>query len=104
MIVLLAGSEKELQEIVNRLDRVGNERGLLIKTKTMTLNAKICNIVLKGSILDQVDTFQYLGSLMTEDAECSKDIRGKLAKALSTGAELKQIWRIYNIKLQDKTN
>jgi len=35
---------------------------------TMTLNGKICNIVLKGSRLDQVDTrqvdaFRYLGSL-----------------------------------------
>src|SRR6218665_3216336 len=96
---------KELQEIANRPDRVGNEKGLQInmdKTKTMTLNHKICSIVLKGSILGQVDTFQYLGSLMTEDAECSKDSRGKLAKGMTAGAELKQLWISHNIKLTTK--
>ena len=43
VIVLLAGSEKELQEIVNRLDRIGNGKGPQInmnKTKTMMLNGK----------------------------------------------------------------
>src|SRR6218665_550164 len=50
-IVLLAGSEKELQEIVNHLDRVGNGKGLQInmdKTKTMTLNGKISNLKRKN--------------------------------------------------------
>ena len=48
-IVLLAESEEELQKIVNRLDQVGSEKGLLInmdKTKIMTLNGKMCNIIL----------------------------------------------------------
>ena len=72
------------------------------KTKTMTLNGKICNIMLQGSILEQVDTFQYLGSLITEDEECSKDIRGKLVKGMSTGAELKQIKKSQNIKRNTK--
>jgi len=43
-IVLLAESEEELQKIVNRLDQVGSEKGLLInmdETKVMTLNGKI---------------------------------------------------------------
>src|SRR6218665_4041086 len=68
----------------------------------MTLNGKICNIVLKGSILEQKNMFQHLGSLITEVAECSKDIRGKPAKGMSTGAELKQIWKSHNIKLTTK--
>src|SRR6218665_1835892 len=43
-IVLLAESEEELHKIVNRLDQIGSEKGLLInmnKTKIMTLNGKI---------------------------------------------------------------
>jgi len=42
--VLLTESEEELKKIVNRLDQVGSEKGLLInmnKTKIMTLNGKI---------------------------------------------------------------
>ena len=71
-----------LQNIAKRLDQIGREKGLLInmvKAKIMTLNGKICNIILNGSRLEQVNTFQY-GSMITEDAECSKEIRGKLAR------------------------
>ena len=82
-IVLLAESEEELQKIVIRLDQVGSEKGLLINMhnpKIMTLNGKLCNIFINGSRLEYVNTFQYLGSIITEDAECSKEIRGKLVK------------------------
>jgi len=61
--VLLAGSEKELQEIVNRLDRVGNEKELLINmdnTKTMILNGKICNIMLHHATI----CYAYWNSIM----------------------------------------
>src|SRR6218665_1734655 len=78
-IVLLAESDEELQKIVNRLHQVGSEKGLLInmdKTKIMTLNDKMCNIILNGSRLEQVSTFQYLGSMIAEYAECNKEIRG----------------------------
>src|SRR6218665_3296975 len=60
-----------LQNIVKRLDQIGREKGLLInmvKAKIMTLNGKICNIILNGSRLEQVNTFQYLESTITEDA------------------------------------
>ena len=53
-------------------------------------------------ILEQEDTFQYLGSIITEDAECCNGIRGKLAKGTSTGAELKQIWKSHDIKVTTK--
>jgi len=42
------------------------------KTKIMTLNGKTCNIILNGSRLEQVSTFEYLGSVIAEDAECNK--------------------------------
>jgi len=42
------------------------------------------------------------GSLVTEDAERSQDIREKLAKGTSNGAEMKQIWKSHNIKITTK--
>jgi hypothetical protein len=104
-IVFLAGSEKELQDIVSRLERVGEKRGLRInlnKTKVMALNGATCNIWVKGKKLEQVETFHYLGSLITMDAECNKDIREKLARGQNTGTALKQIWRSHSIKLPTK--
>ena len=76
---------------MNRLDQVGSEKGLLInmdKTKNMKLNGKTCNS-LNGSRLEQVSTFQYLGSMIAEDAECTKKIRGKLARGQSAETGMK---------------
>jgi len=49
-----------------------------------------------------VNTFQYLGSVITEDAECSKEIRGKLAREQSAETGMKQIWKSHSIKLTTK--
>src|SRR5678815_4908786 len=77
-IVLMASTEKELQDLVSRLDREGRKKGLEInmgKTKSMALTGEQCNIKVQDIRIEQVDAFVYLGSLVTEDAECSKEIR-----------------------------
>lgn len=108
IILLLAGrAERETQEIANRLNSIGSEKKLHVnmnETKTMTLNGRMSNIILKGNRLEQVDTFQYLGSLITEDTECSKDIRENLArvKIMPTLAWMKHIGKSHNIKLTTK--
>ena len=74
---LLATSEAELQELVDRLDRVSRKYSLLInvdKTKVMTTDGIACRILIQNELLEQVDTFLYLGSLITEDGECMTDI------------------------------
>lgn len=43
------------------------------KTKTVVINATTCDIRVEGNRLEQVDIFPYLGSLITEDTDCSKD-------------------------------
>ena len=52
--------------------------------------------------MEQVNTFQYLGSTITEDAECSKEIRGKLAIGQKAETGMKQIWKSHSIKLTTK--
>ena len=81
-IILLASSVAELQELVNRLDHVSKIYSLLINTdKTKTMASP----VLSGIQLGQVDTFPYLGSKITEDAECTKEIRARLSKGHAIG-------------------
>jgi len=68
-IILLATSEAELQELVDRLDRVSCKNGLLInvnKTKVMASDGIACRILIQNEQLEQVVTFPYLGSLITE--------------------------------------
>jgi len=104
-IVLLAGTELELQELTERLHQAGERRGLRInmnKTKVMTQKGRTCNIEIGGKKLEQVDNFRYLGSMITEDADSSTDIREKLARGLNTGTVLKTIWKSHDIKMINK--
>ena len=83
-IILLACSKVELQELVDRLDRVSGKYSLLInidKTKTMTISGLDCDINIRDTQLEQVDTFPYLGSLITEDAEGVKNLKHDCARA-----------------------
>ena len=68
-IILLATSEAELQEFVDRLDRVSRRYSLLInihKTKVMASDGIACHILIQNEQLAQVNTFLYLGLLITE--------------------------------------
>jgi hypothetical protein len=104
-IILLANSEMELQDLVDRLDRVSQKYSLLInidKTKVMASDGASCNINIQGIKLEQVNTFPYLGSLITEDAECSKDFRARLSKGQAVRASLKKLWKNHGIPIDTK--
>jgi len=80
-IILLATSEAELQELVDRLDRVSCKYILLInvdKTKVMARDGIVCCILIQSEQLEQVNTFPYLGILITEDGECVTEFRTRL--------------------------
>jgi len=73
-VILLATAEAELQELVYCLDQVSHKHSLLInvnKTKVMASDSIACCILIQNEQLEQVDAFSYLGSLITEDDECT---------------------------------
>jgi len=58
-IILLATSKAELQELVDRLDRVSRKYSLLInvdKTKVMASDGVACRILIQNEQLEQVNT------------------------------------------------
>ena len=64
-IILLATSEGELQELVDRLDRVSCKYSLFInvdKTKVMASDGIACRILIQNEQLEHVDTFPTLGN------------------------------------------
>jgi len=84
-IILLATSEAELQELVDRLP----SQPILInvdKTKVMAIDGIACRILIQNELLEQVDTFPYLGSLITEDGECTTEFRTRLNRGQAIGA------------------
>ena len=60
------------------------------------------HIVINTGFLERVTSFSYLGSLITDDTECTEDIRGKLVKGLGIGIKLKKIWHNYGIHISTK--
>ena len=82
--VLLAETEEDLQKIVDQVKRESESFGLLMnakKTKTMVLskssNPPNTRIHIEGKLIEKVQTFTYLGALMTEDGRSEKEIKRK---------------------------
>ena len=104
-IILLATSEAELQELVDRLDRVSRKYSLLInvnKTKVMASDGIACRKFIQNEQLQRVDTFPYLGSLITEDGECTTEFRTRLNGGQAVGASLQKIWKSHSILISRK--
>jgi len=52
--------------------------------------------------LAQVNTFPYLGSLITKDGECTTKFRTRLSRGQAIGASLKKIWKSHSIPISTK--
>lgn len=98
---------KDIQENVETLHREGKASGLKInnsKTKTMIFGRKEDSVVVEvnGESLENVEEFVYLGSLLTWDNDCSKEIRRRIAKAAGAMVGFGNIWRSREISIRTK--
>ncbi|BFY98674.1 hypothetical protein BsWGS_01714 [Bradybaena similaris] len=50
-----------------------------------------CNIVVNGTSLKQVNEFKYLGTLITSDGRCIKEVKCRIAQAKAAFHKLKHI-------------
>ena len=106
-IILLATSEAELQELVDRLDQVSRKYSLVLlinvdKTRVMASDSIACHILIQYELLEQVDTFLYHGSLITENYECTTEFHTRLNRGQVIGASLKKIWKSHSISISTK--
>ena len=61
-----------------RLDRISRKYSLLInvdKTKVMANDCIACRILIQNGQLEQMNMLSYLGSLITENGECTTEFR-----------------------------
>jgi len=61
-----------------------------------------CRILIKNEQLEQVDTFPYLGSLITDDGECMTEFRTRLNSEHAIEASLRKIWKSHSIPISTK--
>ena len=99
-IALLAGNEQDLQEVVSRLHQLGQKYGLKInkaKTKVMRMSksttGKKMLIKVDGVRLEQVDSFCYLGSLVSNDGRCEKEVKRRIGIAKQAFLNCKELLR-----------
>ena len=87
---LLAGNEKDLTELTSKMKEV-KQFGMKInikKNKAMVVskkpNSPKINIAIDGHNIEQVTSYMYLGSLITEDGRCEKEIKRRIMIARTT--------------------
>jgi hypothetical protein len=83
---VLAKTEEVLQVMMDKLEKTGKEYGMEInieKSKVMRISKKQKPLQIKvgGQKLENVEQFKHLGSLVTKDAYCTKEIRARIAMA-----------------------
>ena len=96
---MLANKEEHLQHIMDELNRTSEEYGMKInikKTKVMRISReakgeKNMKITINGEEVEQVTEFCYLGSLISEDAKCHKEIRKRIAMGKEAFTKRKEL-------------
>lgn len=96
---MLANKEEHLQHIMDELNRTSEEYGMKInikKTKVMRISReakgeKNMKITINGEEVEQVTEFCYLGSLISEDAKCHKEIKKRIAMGKEAFTKRKEL-------------
>ena len=79
--VLIADSPENLQSLLNTVVARSAEYGLTVntaKTKCIIINKsgdEKCNLTMENNTIEQDQYFNYLGSYITSDGRCTKEIQ-----------------------------
>ena len=93
---------KDMKEKLVELKTEGEKVGLKIntnKTKEMRINCpKQDELSIGETVIDRVDEFQYLGSVITKNGGTDEDIKQRLKKANVAFMQLKPIWKSQQLR------
>jgi len=70
------------------------------KTKVMASDGIACRILIRNQQLEQVDTFLYRGSLITEDGESTMEFCTRLNRGQAIGASLQKYGKVTAYQFQ----
>ena len=95
---LIADNAQDLQQLVDAVVVHSEQLGLELnckKTQVMVVTRKNevpqCNIQVNGNILQQVNRYNYLGTVITSDGRCLEEIRTRIAMAKVAFSKMKNI-------------
>ena len=95
-----------MQDKTNLVNDLSASIGLSIhsgKSKVLRINTRNeAPILLRGEALDEVDSFTYLGSIVTKDGGTEADIAARIGKARAAFKQLKNVWRSSDLSRKTK--
>ena len=105
-ISLLSHTIQGMQESTTRLQSTARDTGLDINiTKTKTMRANTVNktsIYIEEELVEDVDSFTYLGSIVNKTGGTDDDIKARISKARYAFVTLKPVWRCSTIRTHTK--
>ena len=83
---LLSGTKNGLKTLLHTVKDYSDAKGLKLNVKkTKIVDIKGCdspsNIEVDGELVEHVRSFEYLGALITDDGDCAKEVKRRLAIA-----------------------
>ena len=102
---VLAECEEDLKYMLLRIKEESLKAGLRLnikKTKYMTTVADEGNLDLHGEQVEQVKTFNFLGSMISVDGSCKQEVVRRLAIARTTMSSLQRVWKDHDLSVQTK--
>ena len=94
-LTMVAETRRELQHMLDVLDQACSRWGMTIstgKSKTLSVGVQLEHqpcITLQGQVLEDVESFSYLGSELGQTAKVEREVAVRLEKA----SKVYQIWR-----------
>ena len=83
---------------VNKLLKINTK-----KTKSLRLGISEDEKVMLGNEkIDQVNSFTYLGCIISNDGGSSEDVKNRIAKDQGVFSQLKKVWKYWKTVLQTK--
>ena len=96
--VIVSESEEQLQRLINVVVAKREEKGLHLNSAksfsmvfSKSITAPTCHIDVHRNILEQVQSFIYVGSLFSSDARCEKELRRRIGIAKSSFTSMNKV-------------
>ena len=102
---LMAESEENLVKLISSIKAASEKAGLMLnmkKTKVMTTGHQVY-ILIDGTHLSKVDSFNFLGALINREASCKEEIRRRISLGRAALGKLRKALKNSDISRNTKT-
>ena len=107
--VLIGDSKESLQRLLNEFNNVCERRKLKVnvgKSKVMVCGKverrERLNLRLNEEILEEVDSFRYLGSIVSKNGGVSEDVISRVNEGAKVSGAMNRIWRVRSLGVNVK--